>query len=390
MSEKFCLRWNDFESNISSAFREIRNERDFFDVTLACDDDQTISAHKVIISACSPLFRSMLKRSKHEHPLVYMRGVRYSDLISVLDFMYHGEVSVAQEELNSFLSVAEELKVKGLTQKNESHGERKRNTQESDPKRYKEQAKTSIPIPKTSNSQQQHLQQQEDDIQEIAHVKTEPPIVAEADVGGGAIVQEEEYDQIYDGEFADPEYGYDHDQSLIAAADDENKDLKKKWEGDYENNTIKGEYFEMDVVKEEILKEPIYQRNSKTVKQSVPEETKDLHPTFKGTNNSVVYQNQITRRTGGRKLTQEFKYTCQWCSQETLMKLNRGRFREIKNYRDHFRNKHPDIPFTEFLEKVERDDPKWQCKVCKQQMSLPNKLRHQIICKPQNPALLDY
>ena len=109
-----------------------------------------------------------------------------------------------------------------------------------------------------------------------------------------------------------------------------------------------------------------------------------------GTNNSVVYQNQITRRTGGRKLTQEFKYTCQWCSQETLMKLNRGRFREIKNYRDHFRNKHPDIPFTEFLEKVERDDPKWQCKVCKQQMSLPNKLRHQIICKPQNPALLDY
>jgi len=224
MSEKFCLRWNDFESNISSAFREIRNERDFFDVTLACDDDQTISAHKVIISACSPLFRSMLKRSKHEHPLVYMRGVRYSDLISVLDFMYHGEVSVAQEELNSFLSVAEELKVKGLTQKNESHGERKRNTQESDPKRYKEQAKTSIPIPKTSNSQQQHLQQQEDDIQEIAHVKTEPPIVAEADVGGGAIVQEEEYDQMYDGEFADPEYGYDQDQSLIAAADDGNKD----------------------------------------------------------------------------------------------------------------------------------------------------------------------
>ena len=59
-------------------------------------------------------------------------------------------------------------------------------------------------------------------------------------------------------------------------------DLKKKWEGDYENNTIKGEYFEMDVVKEEILKEPVYQRISKTVKQSVQEETKDLHPTFKG------------------------------------------------------------------------------------------------------------
>jgi len=219
MSEKFCLRWNDFESNISSAFREIRDERDFFDVTLACDDDQIVSAHKVIISACSPLFRSMLKRSKHEHPLVYMRGVRYSDLISVLDFMYHGQVSVAQEELNSFLSVV----VKGLTQKNESFSERRRNTQESDPKRYKEPSKNNLPnkIPKPSNSQQ-HFQHQEDDIQEIAHVKTEPPIVSEVGGGGGAVVQEDQYDQIYDEEYADPEYGYD--QSLIAAADDGNKD----------------------------------------------------------------------------------------------------------------------------------------------------------------------
>jgi len=238
MSEKFCLRWNDFESNISSAFREIRDERDFFDVTLACDDDQIVSAHKVIISACSPLFRSMLKRSKHEHPLVYMRGVRYSDLISVLDFMYHGQVSVAQEELNSFLSVV----VKGLTQKNESFSERRRNTQESDPKRYKEPSKNNLPnkIPKPSNSQQ-HFQHQEDDIQEIAHVKTEPPIVSEVGGGGGAVVQEDQYDQIYDEEYADPEYGYD--QSLIAAADDGNK-------GDDENSR-EGEYFYMDVVKEE-------------------------------------------------------------------------------------------------------------------------------------------
>ena len=34
--------------------------------------------------------------------------------------MYHGEVNVAQEELNSFLAVAEELSVKGLTQNQSS------------------------------------------------------------------------------------------------------------------------------------------------------------------------------------------------------------------------------------------------------------------------------
>ena len=85
-SEKFCLRWNDFESNISGAFRELREDKDFFDVTLACDDDQ-MQAHKVILSACSPFFRTILRRNKHEHPLLYLKGVKYADLVSVLDFM---------------------------------------------------------------------------------------------------------------------------------------------------------------------------------------------------------------------------------------------------------------------------------------------------------------
>ena len=114
-SEKFCLRWNDFETNISVAFRELREEKDFFDVTLACDDSQ-VQAHKVILSACSPFFRQVLRKNPHQHPLLYLKGVKYKELLSVLNFMYMGEVNVAQEELNSFLAVAEDLRVKGLTQ----------------------------------------------------------------------------------------------------------------------------------------------------------------------------------------------------------------------------------------------------------------------------------
>jgi len=114
-SEKFCLRWNEFENNISKAFGELRSDKDFFDVTLACDDNQ-IQAHKVILSACSPLFRSLFKKNHHQHPLIFLRGVKYEDIFAVLDFMYHGEVNVAQESLNSFLAVAEDLQIKGLTQ----------------------------------------------------------------------------------------------------------------------------------------------------------------------------------------------------------------------------------------------------------------------------------
>ena len=127
--EKFCLRWNDFEANVSVALKELREDEDFFDVTLACEDDQ-INAHKLILSACSPFFRTILRRNKHEHPLLFLRGVKYKDLVSILNFMYHGEVNVAQEELNAFLSVAEDLQVKGLTQNDKdtkkSHSSRKK------------------------------------------------------------------------------------------------------------------------------------------------------------------------------------------------------------------------------------------------------------------------
>merc|ERR1719474_60182 len=119
-SEKFCLKWNDFETNVSVAFRELRDDRDFFDVTLACEDEQ-IQAHKVILSACSPFFKNLLRRNPHQHPLLYLKGISFKDIQSVLNFMYHGEANIAQDDLNNFLSVAEELKVKGLTQGNNSN-----------------------------------------------------------------------------------------------------------------------------------------------------------------------------------------------------------------------------------------------------------------------------
>jgi len=113
--EKFCLRWNDFENNISSSFRELRDDKDFFDVTLVCNDNQ-VQAHKVILGACSSFFKSVLKKNPHQHPLLYLKGVNYRELISIINFMYHGETNIAHDDLDTFLSVAEDLKVKGLTQ----------------------------------------------------------------------------------------------------------------------------------------------------------------------------------------------------------------------------------------------------------------------------------
>ena len=75
MSEKLCLQWNDFQDNIKIAFGNLREDKDFADVTLACEDGQQVEAHKVILAASSPFFQKLLRRNKHPQPLIYMRGM---------------------------------------------------------------------------------------------------------------------------------------------------------------------------------------------------------------------------------------------------------------------------------------------------------------------------
>ena len=121
-SEKFCLRWNDFEGKVSRSFASLRDHSQFFDCTLATDNDEAYSdslrAHKVVLSACSEFFRNLLTRESmcaHPNPLIYLGGISARDLKYALDFMYHGEVNVARDELDKFLEVSEILKIEGLT-----------------------------------------------------------------------------------------------------------------------------------------------------------------------------------------------------------------------------------------------------------------------------------
>ena len=114
-SDKLCLQWNDFRENISTSFGELRTDRDLTNVTLACEDGKQVEAHKVILAASSPFFMNLLKKNKHTHPLIYMRGLKSDDLMAIMDFLYLGEANVYQDNLDSFLVLAEELQLKGLT-----------------------------------------------------------------------------------------------------------------------------------------------------------------------------------------------------------------------------------------------------------------------------------
>jgi len=245
-TDNFCRRWNDFAENVSGAFKELRTESDFFDVTLACTDSgsKTLQAHKVILSACSNFFKSTFRQqtnaNKHPNPYIYLRGVTYTDLTSILDFIYNGEVNVAQEDLNSFLAVAEELQIKGLTNRDTPNSGTSNSASNSEtPKKFtastpsaskssdrprsaareeqppvkKVRKSSPAPIPTPSKPIQQKfipepIEIEPEEVKEVVNIKDDPEVVmastsavnvdeAGQDFGG------DEYDESYDGYYED-------------------------------------------------------------------------------------------------------------------------------------------------------------------------------------------
>ena len=119
MAEKFCLKWNDFQTNVTSSFRKLRNSEDFYDVTLVSDDQKQISAHKIVLSASSEYFKNVLKSNKHTHPLLCLNGVNSNELNNILDYIYNGELQIYQDNLDDFLHIAQRFKLEGLMQNEE-------------------------------------------------------------------------------------------------------------------------------------------------------------------------------------------------------------------------------------------------------------------------------
>ena len=114
MSEKFALKWNDFQTNWNGSLSKLRKETDFADVTLISDDKVKFSAHKILLTSCSDVFKFILKETNQTHPLLYLGGVSSINIGFILDYMYYGEVNIYQEQLDNFLEAAQKLEISGL------------------------------------------------------------------------------------------------------------------------------------------------------------------------------------------------------------------------------------------------------------------------------------
>lgn len=114
-TQAFCLRWNNFQSNLLNVFERLFLDERFVDVTLACEG-QLIKAHQMILSASSSYFQEIFTTTPCTHPVVIMKDVPLKDLRKLLEFMYRGEINVNKQEIASLLLVAEALHVRGLAQ----------------------------------------------------------------------------------------------------------------------------------------------------------------------------------------------------------------------------------------------------------------------------------
>ncbi|KAK2701952.1 hypothetical protein QYM36_019410 [Artemia franciscana] len=113
--QEFRLKWNNHQPTLIAVLDRLLVNQTLVDITLAAEG-QTLKAHKLVLSACSPFFHDLLSNYTGRDMVVFLKDVRFVELQALIDYMYKGEVSIAQHNLASLIQTAESLKIKGLAE----------------------------------------------------------------------------------------------------------------------------------------------------------------------------------------------------------------------------------------------------------------------------------
>ena len=115
MAEKYTLNWHTFFDHLHLMFKDLYEDEKHSDVTLVCDDQTQFKAHKIVLRACSPVFKKIIDNNPSQHPLIYLRGIQSYEMESILQFIYLGEGRCYRERIKEFLKVAQDLEVKQIS-----------------------------------------------------------------------------------------------------------------------------------------------------------------------------------------------------------------------------------------------------------------------------------
>ena len=115
MAETNILKWHELSENLQLMLKNLYQDGRYSNINLVSDDQIQFKAHKMVLSACSPVFKKIIDNIPSEQPMIYLRGIQSSELESILQFMYLGEAKVFQERLRGFMRVAKDLEVKDIS-----------------------------------------------------------------------------------------------------------------------------------------------------------------------------------------------------------------------------------------------------------------------------------
>ena len=113
-AEKYSLNWHTFSEHLHSMFKDLYQQGEYADVTLVCDDQTQFKAHKIVLSACSPVFKEIIDNNPTQHPKISVNGIQSYEIESILQFMYLGVGQFYHERMDKFIKVAKYLQVKEI------------------------------------------------------------------------------------------------------------------------------------------------------------------------------------------------------------------------------------------------------------------------------------
>ena len=125
--EKYNLNWHTYSDHLRGMLHEMMKSNELTDVTLVCDDKKQFRAHKIVLSACSSVFKCIISDLPQNCSVIYLRGIQHQEMESILEFMYLGVATFYQDRMNEFLNVAKNLEIKEISKDVEFDNENESN-----------------------------------------------------------------------------------------------------------------------------------------------------------------------------------------------------------------------------------------------------------------------
>ncbi|XP_064105424.1 protein jim lovell-like [Macrobrachium nipponense] len=111
----YLLRWSDHISNYAEMFLTLREQEEFVDCSIACEDG-IVGAHRLVLAGCSSYIRDLFKRSSNPHPIIFLLDVSRSTVLLLMEFIYRGQAHIPHSRLRQLVTLGKALKIKGLSQ----------------------------------------------------------------------------------------------------------------------------------------------------------------------------------------------------------------------------------------------------------------------------------